>query len=64
MDLLDTVLRASGAESYVDDFRKRKIDARTLPLLNGEDLQLIGIDNEDTRKSILQKSSNLQMSRE
>lgn len=61
MNLLDTVLCASGAQNYSSNFEEHAIDAFTLKLLNDEDLKILGIAEEEIRSSILKHAESLQI---
>lgn len=61
MDLLDTVLRASNAERYSDNFKKYHVDSSLLLLLSDEDLQKLDVDDPTIRQSILKNVKNLQI---
>ncbi|ERL94324.1 hypothetical protein D910_11605 [Dendroctonus ponderosae] len=61
MDLLETVLRSCQAEQYINNFKDHRIDTYILKLLVEEDLELIGIDDEETRVRVLQHFANLQI---
>lgn len=61
MDLLESVLRASNAQKYIENFRNYGIDASVLKLLDDEDLKRLGVDDPNTRNTILQNAINLQI---
>lgn len=64
MDLLETVLRSVNAEKYIEKLKEQNIEASTLPLLTDQDLLILGVDDEDIRKEILDRSSTLQIPHE
>ncbi|KAK4873407.1 hypothetical protein RN001_015436 [Aquatica leii] len=64
MDLLETVLRSANAETYIELFRKNKIEADTLPLLSVNDLQILGVHEKPLQVEILSKASHLQIPHE
>lgn len=64
MDLLETVLRSANAEKYIEKLKEQNIEASTLPLLTDQDLLILGVDDEDIRKEILDRSSTLQIPHE
>ncbi|KAJ8926217.1 hypothetical protein NQ314_021426 [Rhamnusium bicolor] len=61
MDLLQSILRSCDAENYYDNFRNNGIDSFTLKILNNDDLQIVGVQDEDVRARILKHISNLQI---
>lgn len=61
MDLLETVLRSGGFGEFVENFRTNKIDSFSLKLLNDQDLQLLGIEDETERKKLIKVIHNLQI---
>ncbi|KAJ8951278.1 hypothetical protein NQ318_008181, partial [Aromia moschata] len=60
-DLLRSVLATCGAEMYTDNFKNNGIDLFTLKILSNEDLQIIGIPDEDMRCRIIENVANLQI---
>lgn len=61
MDLLESVLRASEAQNYIENFRNARIDHTVLKLLDEDDLQKLGVEDPAIRKSIVQHAANLQV---
>lgn len=61
MDLLSSILRSCNTEKYIDNFKTHQVDSFTLKLLNDEDLDIIGVDNEEDRKKLLKHIENLQI---
>nr|CAI5833755.1 unnamed protein product [Callosobruchus analis] len=61
MDLLETVLRTCDSEKYIKNFKDNGIDTFSLKILTEEDLKLVGIDDEEKRKNLLEHISNLQI---
>lgn len=61
MSLLETVLRTSNAYQFLETFRNNGIEAATLPLLRESDLKILGIQDEEIRKSIIKNSTKLQI---
>nr|CAH7729669.1 unnamed protein product [Callosobruchus chinensis] len=61
MDLLETVLRTCDSEKYIKNFKDNGIDTFALKILSEEDLKLVGIDDEEKRKKLLENISNLQI---
>lgn len=64
MSLLDSILFASNASEYSDNFKKLGINASTLKILGQEDLKLLGIQGESVRQLLLKNVANLQISAE
>lgn len=61
MDLLESVLRASNAQKYIENFRNYGIDASVLKLLNEDDLKRLGVDDANIRSTLLRNAKNLQI---
>lgn len=64
MDLLETILRNAKAEEFIENFRDYEIEASTLPLLSNEDLEIIGVCDQETRLNILSVAKNLKIPKE
>lgn len=61
MDLLSTILRSCNAEIYIQNFKIHQVDSFTLKLLNHEDLEIIGVNDEEHRNNILKQIEKLQI---
>lgn len=61
MDILETVLRTSNAYDFIEIFRNNGVEPSILPLLQNKDLEILGIKDEDIRKTVVKNSSNLQI---
>lgn len=64
MDLLESVLRTANAASFTENFKTNGIDTVTLSLLTDEDLELLGIEDANTRQDILKRIENLHCPKE
>lgn len=52
--IVETVLYMAGAEEYIPLFKKNQINIPALAIMNDEDLQIIGVKDEEIRRNILE----------
>lgn len=61
LNILESLLRSCNAEKALANFKNNGVDTFCLKLLNGEDLEALGICDEETKSQILKRIANLQI---
>jgi hypothetical protein len=59
MNLVESILRTCKAEEHTNVFKEHGIDGFALKMLNDEDLQMLGVTEEEKRSAILEHANNL-----
>lgn len=61
LNILESMLRNCKAEQYINNFTNNGVDTFCLKLLNAQDLEELGVQDEETRNTLLKRLANLQI---